>query len=480
MNFFRKAEAHRLPLVVDLDGTLSRSDLLVEAAFAYLGRRPFGIFALLLTLLLRGKAAMKAFLADAIALDASLLPYDDAVIAQIETARATGRKIYLISASNEKYVRSVAEHLGIFDAHAGSTAAINLSGKAKAAWLEREFGEGNFDYIGNSAADLPVWRIARSQICIRLPGRVARRVKRLYPDAIVLPSRRAGIMQWLRLMRVHQWSKNVLVAVALFTAHKFDLPSALHMIGAFLAFSLCASSVYIVNDQIDLADDRAHRSKRFRPLAAGIIDPLKASAVAIGLFLASVLIAVQISMDFLAVLLGYFALTTAYSLWLKRKMLVDVVTLGMLYTIRIFAGAVAIDVPLSEWLLAFSMFIFLSLALVKRYVELSARLDSNRPDPANRNYKLDDLTIVAALAAAAGFNAITVLALWISSPDITDGYAHPKLLWLVCPLLMYWIARVIMMAHRRLMHDDPIVFAMKDWNSLLVGGLTVAIMGLAI
>lgn len=480
MNFFRKAEAHRLPLVVDLDGTLSRSDLLVEAAFAYLGRRPFGIFTLLLTLLLRGKAAVKAFLADAIELDASLLPYDDAVIAQIETARATGRKIYLISASNEKYVRSVAEHLGIFDEHAGSTAAVNLSGKTKAAWLEREFGEGNFDYIGNSAADLPVWRIARSQICIRLPGRVARRVKRLHPDAIVLPSRRAGVMQWLRLMRVHQWSKNALVAVALFTAHKFDLVSALHMIGAFLAFSLCASSVYIVNDQIDLADDRAHRSKRFRPLAAGVIDPFKASAVAIGLFLVSVLIAVQISMDFLAVLLGYFALTTAYSLWLKRKMLVDVVTLGMLYTIRIFAGAVAIDVPLSEWLLAFSMFIFLSLALVKRYVELSARLDSNRPDPANRNYKLDDLTIVAALAAAAGFNAITVLALWISSPDITDGYAHPKLLWLVCPLLMYWIARVIMMAHRRLMHDDPIVFAMKDWNSLLVGGLTVAIMGLAI
>lgn len=479
MNFFRKTEAHQLPLVVDLDGTLSRSDLLVEAAFAYLGRHPIGIFALLLALF-RGKAALKAFLADAIEVDASLLPYDDGVIAHIEAARAAGRKTYLISASNEKYVRSVAEHLGIFDDHAGSTTAVNLSGKAKADWLERAFGEGNFDYIGNSAADLAVWRIARSQICIRLPGRVARRVKRLHPDAVMLPSKRAGIAQWLRLMRVHQWSKNALVGVALFTAHKFDLVSALHTVGAFLAFSLCASSVYIVNDQIDLADDRAHRSKRFRPLAAGLIDPLQATALAAGLFLVSMLIAAQVSMNFLAVLLGYFALTTAYSTWLKRKMLVDVVTLGMLYTIRIFAGAVAINVPLSEWLLAFSMFIFLSLALVKRYVELAARLDTNRPDPANRNYKLDDLTIVSALAAAAGFNAITVLALWISSPDIRQGYAHPQLLWLVCPLLMYWIARVIMMAHRRLMHDDPIVFAIKDWNSILVGGLTVAIMGLAI
>lgn len=479
MNYHKKYSVPTVPLVIDLDGSLIRSDLLIEALFAFIGRHPLSIFTVLFALL-RGKAALKGFLAERIDVDASLLPYDEDVIEEIMKARKAGRKTYLVSASNEKYVQKVADHLGLFDGCTGSSTALNLSGKAKAALLEREFGEGNFDYIGNSSADLEIWKIARLQICVRAPALTSWKVRRRHPDSVHLPSKAATIGQWLRLMRVHQWSKNALVGVAFFTSHNFTVGNALTTLTAFIAFSLCASSVYILNDQIDIAEDRAHRTKRFRPIAAGMIAPLHASLLAVALLASSMFVALQVSVNFLAVLIGYFLLTTAYSLWLKRKMLIDVVTLGLLYTIRILAGAVAIGVVLSEWLLAFSMFFFLSLALVKRYVELTARLDTGKPSPTNRNYKLDDLSIVAALAAAAGFNAVTVLTLWISSPAVHAEYSHARLLWLICPLFMYWIARILLMAHRRLMHDDPIVFAMKDKNSLLVGCLTGAIMLLAL
>jgi 4-hydroxybenzoate polyprenyltransferase len=289
-----------------------------------------------------------------------------------------------------------------------------------------------------------------------------------------------GMREWLRLLRVHQYVKNALVFVPLLTAHAFTPSAFTTCLLAALAFSLCASATYIFNDLVDIEADRAHPTKRTRPLAAGTISTRQAILVAPVLVLVAFTIAAATSAHVAALLLLYMVLTTAYSLWFKRQVLLDVVVLSVLYTLRVVVGAVAIDVVLSEWLLAFSFLIFTSLALVKRYSELSTRVAAKLGNPETRDYALEDLSIVGAMAAASGFNAITLFALYVSSDTVRSLYARPWVLWLICPVLMYWIARALVLAHRRKMHDDPIVFALKDKVSLASLAVIVALMLAAI
>jgi len=451
--------------VVDLDGTLVASDLLIETAFSELARRPWSLVEIA-GALSRGKAALKHRLAAPADFDPSLLPYDQEVLAVVRQARAAGRPVYLASASNRRLVETVADHLGLFTGWFASDETMNLAGAEKARRLVEAFGERGFDYIGNDAADLPVWEKAARALAIRTPVRVKRRLARGAREVDHLPCEKPTWRTWAKLLRVHQYAKNALVLVPLLTAHLFTLEAVVQAFVAVAAFSLCASSVYILNDLLDLQDDRGHRTKCYRPLASGAIPLLHGVVAAPLLFLASIAVAATVSLPFIGVLLGYFALTSAYSLMLKRMMLVDVLTLAGLYSIRVFGGAVAIDVAVSKWLLGFCMMIFMSLALIKRYVELAARRDAGLPDPANRDYRASDLDMVAALAAAAGFNAVTVFALYISSDAVNALYTRPAILWLVGPLLLYWIARALMLASRRLMDDDPVVFALKDRVSL--------------
>jgi 4-hydroxybenzoate polyprenyltransferase/phosphoserine phosphatase len=463
-----------VPLVVDLDGTLIRTDLLVESAFAHLGENPSRIFSLF-AMLMRGKAALKASIAAETPIDAGHLPYDERVLALIEKARREGRKIYIASASNERYVSAIADHVGA-DGFFASTETENLSSHNKASRLVKAFGQTGFDYVGNSHADLPVWAICRKAWAVHPGASVRRALAARGADVAIVEPPGGATKAWIRLVRVHQWVKNALVFVPLLTAHKFEIPALVQAIGAFFAFSFAASAVYLLNDLVDLEADRKHPSKKRRPLAAGTLPIQAALPVIVLLLLIAFNIALIVEPLFAGVLLGYLALTTAYTFFLKRKMLVDIVALALLYTIRVVGGAVAISVPVSEWLLAFSLFIFTSLALMKRYVELAARVDADLPDPSNRNYRKSDLGIVATLAAAAGFNAVTVFALYISSDTVRHLYRHPDALWLVCPILMYWLARALIMANRRLMNDDPIVFALRDWNSLLAFALVAVIM----
>jgi 4-hydroxybenzoate polyprenyltransferase/phosphoserine phosphatase len=465
------------PLVVDLDGTLLKSDLLVEAFFKRAGRNPSSLLALL-PALRHSKARLKDVLAQTVDFDPASLPYDEAVIGLIREALTAGRPVYLASASNARFVSAIADHFGFFSGWFGSDAITNVSGRNKASLLVETFGERGFDYIGNDQADLPVWAAASKRIGIRTPARLNKQLAAIGVEIVDAPE--PTFKTWLKLLRVHQYAKNSLVFLALLTAHKFDLGSMFACVLAAIAFSLCASSAYIFNDLVDLSADRGHPTKKSRPLAAGAI-PIMQGVIAVPiLFLCAATLAAFVSLQFLAILLFYFALTNAYSCWLKRKMLIDVVVLAMLYTLRVIAGAVAINVMVSEWLLAFSMFIFAALALIKRYIELTTRLDRDLPDPTNRNYRLDDVQIVAALAGAAGFNAVTVFALYISSDTVHALYRHPQFLWLVCPILMYWISRTLMMAHRRWVHDDPIVFALKDRVSIIAAVSIVAIMLVAI
>jgi 4-hydroxybenzoate polyprenyltransferase len=465
-------------LVIDLDGTLVRTDLLYESFFASatMGlNHHWSVF----DALRRGKANLKAFLAAASAVDYELLPYNQEVLNLARAARSEGRRVYLATASDQKHAEGVAAHLGIFDGIFASDGKTNLSGEAKSRRLVDAFGDHRFDYIGNNHSDLAVWRHARKAIVVGDSSSLFRRAKSLGISVECVDNSKPSLRLWLKALRVHQYAKNVLIFVPLLTAHAYSLPSLLSALLAFVAFSLCASSVYLLNDLIDLRADRQHPSKQKRPFACGAI-PLAHGVIAIPILLAVAYVcAILTSLLFTAVLIAYFALTLAYSFTLKRRLMVDIVVLATLYTTRVIAGAAAILVVPSEWLLAFSMFIFTCLALVKRYVELALRVDRELPDPSNRNYRLIDLPVIGALAAASGFNAVTIFALYVSSPTVGSLYRHPELLWLLCPILMYWLSRMVILAHRRVVEDDPIVFALRDRNSRICGVFMVAIVLLA-
>jgi 4-hydroxybenzoate polyprenyltransferase/phosphoserine phosphatase len=468
-----------VPLVVDIDGTLLRSDLLVESAFAMLARDIYGALTIAAALA-KGRAQLKAEIAMSTDIDVTHLPYCSEVLAMIQTARDAGRKIYLASASDERYVKAIADHLGLFDGWFASNGTENLSSQAKARRLVDAFGERGFDYVGNDRADLLVWEVSRKGWAVYPSSRVRRALSASGVDVTILDPLGGRAMAWIKLMRVHQWAKNGLVFVPLLASQSFAAAALTQEIGAFFAFSFAASAVYILNDLVDLEADRKHPTKKFRPLAAGAVPILASVPLAALLVVLACGVALAVKPLLAGILLVYLALTTAYTLSLKRKMLIDIIVLAALYAIRVIGGAAAISVPVSEWLLGFSMFIFLSVALIKRYVELAARIDEDLPDPSNRNYRKSDLSVIGALAAAAGFNSITIFALYISSDKVALQYAHPKALWLICPILTYWIARALMMAHRRHMDDDPVLFALKDRNSQLALAIVGAILLVAI
>lgn len=457
-----------LPLVVDLDGTLIRSDCLIEAFFAGLGSNPVQTLRALSSLR-HGKAALKAELTRLAGLDASRLPLNTRVLDFVMAEKARGRRIYLASAADQALVAALARCLGLFDGIFASDGRRNLSGRAKAAALCSTFGEGRFDYIGNDAVDLAVWEKARRVLVADAPPALQRRVMARWPDAQVLSERRLQARTYLRAIRVHQWAKNVLLFVPALAAHRWGLVDLTTCFLAFLSFSLCASSVYVTNDLIDLSRDRAHSSKRHRPFASGAIPLLHGVAMAPVLLLAGLLLGLLVGLPFLLALLVYYAGTVAYSLVLKRKMLLDVITLAGLYGLRLFAGAVAVDVKLSAWLGTFALFLFSCLALVKRSAELIERAAAGLGDPGGRDYRIADLPLLMGMAAASGFTAVLVVALYADSPAVRALYMSPNRLYLICVVLMYWIGRILMLTQRNEMHDDPVIFAATDRTSLACG-----------
>ena len=462
-----------LPLIVDLDGTLIRSDILVEGIFAHVGSKLAGA-AELAHALREGKASLKNFLAQEYALNAADLPYDPQVLALIADAKADGRKVFLATASHQRQAEAVANHLLVFDGLFATSGQHNLSGAHKAQALAQAFGTGNFDYVGNDFADLEVWKHARMAYVVGPGRRLARRVEMLGIPHQTLPRERPSLRTWASALRVHQYAKNTLLFVPALTSHTFEPAKLLMVLLGFIAFSAAASAVYLLNDLIDVDADRRHPTKRYRPFASGTLR-WNEGVIAIGILMTFALaLSMLLPVKFTGVLIAYIAATTSYSLFLKRKMLIDVVVLAMLYTVRVVAGGVAIDTAISEWLLAFSLLVFTALAIIKRYIELSRRLRDDLPDPHNRNYRKSDLPVLAALAAAMAANAVTIFALYISSATVAALYSRPLFLWFICPLLIYFLGRVLMLAQRGEMHDDPIVFALAD----PVSRATVALCGL--
>ncbi|HEM8495761.1 UbiA family prenyltransferase [Burkholderia multivorans] len=461
------------PLVVDLDGTLLRSDVLIESGFSYLKAAPFRLFSPLAWLMRGGKPTLKSKLAAETELDVSVLPYDPQIVEWLNHERANGRTIVLATASHEKYAHAIARHLQLFDDVLATDQHVNLSSHRKKDRLVAKFGEHGFDYAGNSRDDLPVWKSAARAYVVNAPAAVRRAAEKVGNVERVFESRPPALKTWAKSLRIHQWLKNLLILVPLLAGHMLgSLPLIADAVLAFIAFGLCASSVYLLNDLLDLEDDRHHPSKCRRPLASGAL-PLTHGLAAFPALLAGAfaLAFVALPWRFSAVLLSYYALTLAYSAVLKRLVMVDVVVLAMLYTVRIVAGTTAIATHLTFWLLAFSMFIFLSLALVKRYAELLSMKKRGLNQSRGRGYMASDLELVSSLGCASGYLSVLVLAMYIQDPKTAHLYSRPQLIWLACPLLLYWISRTWIIAHRGHMHDDPIIFAIRDRLSLTVIGL---------
>lgn len=465
-------------LCVDLDGTLLKSDSLFESLLSMLRRTPWRIL-LLPFWLAAGKARLKreVFLRGPV--DVETLPYDDRIVGILRSNKDRIR--VLCTAADKRLAESVASHLGCFDEVLASDGRTNLKGKAKAEALAGRFSVGGFDYAGNASCDLHAWSRAVGAIVVGSNSLARRAAQKTTLLAHLPPTQRAGLLTWARAARVHQWLKNVLVVVPLFTSHRFfELGPALNAVLAFAAFCVCASGVYIINDLLDLDSDRQHPRKRLRPFAAGEL-PLVAGLIAgPALVATSVALAIACGNGFALALACYLVLTMAYSFRLKRVVMMDVVILAALYTTRIIGGTFAIGSQLSFWLLAFSMFVFLSLALLKRHTELVVISSSGREATRGRGYQSDDLPLVQALGAASGYIAVLVFALYIDSAESLALYRHPRLLWLLCPMLLYWISRMWLVSHRRAMHDDPVVFAASDRSSLAVIAACLAVVLAAI
>ncbi len=470
------------PLVTDLDGTLIRSDLLVESTSQFLIQHPLAFFKPLLWLL-RGKTTLKRELALRVQLDPSALPYNEDVLTWLRAEKQSGRRLVLATASHRVLAEQVAQHLKLFDEVLATEGDVNLKSSAKAQALVTRFGQGGFDYIGNDWADLQVWAQAHTAHVVDAPASLLRQAQAQVRVGQVFDSGMpCAVWALLKAMRLHQWMKNLLVFVPLLAAHLYhDVSRDALALMAFVVFSLTASSVYLLNDLVDVQDDRQHARKRHRPFASGALGLVTGWAAWPALLVgAALLSALFMPLEFSLSLGVYFVLTVAYSLHLKQLAVVDVLTLAALYTLRIIAGAAAVAVPLSFWLLLFSMFIFLSLALIKRYNELKVARDAGKTGALRgRGYEPDDLELVSSLGGSAGFIAVLVLALYIQDGQAAHLYAQPQLIWLVCPAMLFWISRAWLIAHRGRMHDDPIVFALKDKVSWGVGFFMLGVMALA-
>jgi len=457
-------------IAVDLDGTLVHTDLLVENLFLFLRLFPLRILEVI-SWLFKGKAHFKRCLADTVIPEVSSLPYNLELLDWLNQQKSNGYRLVLATASDLRIATKIANYLGIFDEVYG-TESVNLSSIHKQQLLVDRFGQYGYEYVGNSLADLAVWSTS-ALIHIANPERgVLSAANRLGQTGQIFSRPGSYISALFKSLRLHHWTKNLLVFVPLAASHRiFEAPLLVNGMLAFLTFGACASSVYLLNDLLDLPDDRHHPTKCFRPLAAGTFPILHAVVLIPTLLLVAFGFALWLlPVEFAWSLTGYYLLTLAYSLWLKRVVMFDVVVLALLYTARVIAGSVAMTLVATFWILAFCMFIFLSLALIKRYTELrDARLNDEAAISGGRGYAPADFELLASLGASSGYIAVMVLALYINDAASGKLYHSPQWMWLACPLLLFWLSRAWLLAHRGQMHDDPIVFALRDTVSRWIG-----------
>lgn len=453
-------------LVVDLDGTLIASDMLYECVWSSLSHN---VLPTLKQLIIGpySRAALKQRMAELSEIDVTHLPYEQDVLDYIDHWRSDGGKVALVTAADINLAREISEHLGRFDEVFGSDGERNLKGATKASFLTERFGRGGYVYIGDSEADLPVWENASAIVTVNASTAVAKRAEDFGHPTEHIATRITGPGPWLRALRPHQWLKNILVFLPMIAGHSFTPESFTISFAAFVVFCLVASSVYVTNDLLDLSADRAHPRKRLRPFAAGTLPIAQGTLLAPALLIIGLVLAAQINWEFLITVLVYFTITSAYSTHLKQRTIIDIWVLAVLYSMRLVAGAAATGIIPSIWLLAFSIFFFFSLAAVKRQAELVDLINRDTDAVERRGYHRDDAILIAAMAIASGYVSVLVMALYIRTPYVEALYSYPPALLGICLVLLYWISRVVLVTHRGMMHDDPLIFAVRDRVSQL-------------
>jgi len=463
----------RLPLCVDLDGTLVQSDTLLESVLILLKKQPLSL-TLAPFWLLHGKAHTKRKIAERAMPDIALLPYKQDFLAFLREERADGRKLILITGSDEQVAKKVAEHLKIFDDVIGSNGRENRSGKKKAEILSGKYGRGKYEYAGNSMKDFPVWQEAAGAYVVGANERVHRLASRASKVIRTFPM---AVSSWsvAHAVRIHQWSKNLLVFIPALFGHKFATgPFLQNSFLAFVALSLLASAVYVTNDLLDLESDRSHTQKRSRPFASGSLSIQFGFALSLVLFVAGIAVATLLPVDFLFIVLLYLAITTTYSFALKQIPILDVLLLACLYVLRVFAGSAATGIEVSQWLLGVSLLLFFSIAVAKRCIELQCQCESN-----NRGYIRGDIEQLLTIGTVTSVAATPVLMLYVQSDSARLHYNNPTLLWLVVPIFLYWTTRFWFLVRRCQVGEDPVVFALKDRATYIVGAITFCILFLA-
>jgi len=462
-----------LPLVVDLDGTLTPTDTLHESLMQIIKHSPLTLLQLPLALA-KGKAAFKDAIAEHADLDPVQLPWRHDLLEYLRSEKAEGRPIILATAAHTSIAKKVADYLGLFDNVLATDSGHNLKGIAKLQSIRDEVGE-KFTYAGDSKADLPIWKFSTSAILVGTDAKTTAEVKLNTFVEKEFTNEVASPKIWLRALRVHQWLKNLLLFVPLATAFSFQDPSKFITICiAFFAFSFAASGTYVLNDLWDLGNDRQHPRKRKRPFASATLSIHHGLGTSIGALALAFALSTLVSPGFVLMLLIYVVLTTTYSWVLKTYVLIDVLMLSLLYTLRILAGSVALAIPASSWLLAFSVFIFLSLALVKRCAELVSMQEAGKDETRGRDYRVSDLVVLWPMGVGAALSAVVVFGLFISAQETRARYASPEILWLVAIGLIYWLARLWIKTSRGQMHDDPVVYAISDKGSRIVVLLMMA------
>jgi 4-hydroxybenzoate polyprenyltransferase len=428
--------------------------------------------------LLRGKAAFKAFVSESVALDVVHLPYNRALLQFLRDQHAQGRSLYLATGADIMLAQRVADHLGIFSGVLGSDGDTNLTGNNKLEGLRNRLGPSEFDYVGNASPDLPLLAHATEAMVANpsLALRIRLRTRGIGPVREFRDGR-ASFASILRAMRPHQWAKNLLILLPLLLAHSLEIHGLVTALLAFCSFSLTASATYIVNDLLDIDTDRRHPQKKTRPFAAGDLSALSGIGMSVALLLLAFCGARLLPIGFIAWLLLYLASTLAYSSFLKQIPLVDVLMLSGLYTLRLFAGSAATGSHISHWLGSFSVFLFFSLAIAKRFAELENLSASNSAPKNGRGYLLTDIDQLRSFGTSSAFAAVVIFAIYISGLDVTKLYRNPALLWLIMPLMILWLCRVWLLASRGELHEDPVVFALTDRMSLLIG-VAVAVVAL--
>ncbi|MFZ8198277.1 UbiA family prenyltransferase [Alteromonas portus] len=455
------------PIFVDLDGTFTKTDLLLESFLIAFKENPFIVVRCIIWLMI-SREMLKSKLSVLADIDPHTLPLNEKFYAYLMSEKKNGRQIYLATAANEKYAKSITKSFEIFDGYISSSDKVNLKGKKKLKRIKEMCN--TFSYAGNEIVDFEIFKEAQESILVNPSPKVRKQSLNINIDK-TFDYHQSSLKDWIRQARVHQWAKNLLIFVPLIVSGLFYKTDSISLaVMAFFAFSFLASATYILNDALDLESDRNHTRKRYRPLASGVIPIKEGMLGALALFVLSALISLFIGISFSTILVGYLILTLSYSFVIKQYIGMDVVCLALLYTVRILAGAAAIEVVVSYWLFAFSIFVFISLALVKRCSEIQSMQAEGKSRAKGRDYTIDDYSVLEGFGTSSAMLSVLMFCFYINNNALTDQYQQPDTLWLIVPALSYWLMRMWIKTRRGEMHDDPIVFSLKDKGSLTTIG----------